>query len=256
MKRFDDTADRLAGLRETMDAGTSVPDEEVAFLRQCLAHPRKNLQRQAAESLAELVREQPQRGVALFDAFESPDARVRWGAAYTLSLLGEFPTAATETAIELLGTEDRDLRWAAADLLKRAAANGESAVMNRLCEVAGKASSLQRRMALYALRDLAIGEPAALAAAYDALEESSVELRLAGLAALARLAEEPSGAANRIIVLLDDPEPRMQRAAAATLGLLGLRSQTVLRALGGALASRDESVRRAAKRSLERLREP
>lgn len=256
MSRGADAADRLARLRDAMSAGTIVAEEEVAFLRRCLAHSSKNLQRAAAECLAELAGTEPQRKGTLSDALDSFDSRARWGAAYAFSVLGEFPAAAIDTAVELLGTQDRDLRWAAADLLKRAVQGGESTAMKRLCNAAATGTFLQRRMALYALRDLAIGDPDALVAALDALNERDVELRLAGLAALVRLSESSARAADRIVVLLGDSEPRVQRAAAAALGPLGFRSEGVFRAIERALASGDESVRRAAKKSLDRLRDP
>jgi HEAT repeat protein len=253
MNRADDTADRLARLCGAVDAGAKVSKTDVAFLRECLRHPRKSLQRAAAECFAALSRRDPQGEAQLFDELESLDPRTRWAAAYAVSRLGKFPPVAVDTAIELLGTEDRDLRWAAAELLERAVLEGGSQVMERLCAVAGNGSFLQRRMALYALRNLGIHVPEALGAAHDAVDEVDVELRLAGLAALVRLSTDASDAADRVVFLLDDSEPRVRRAAAAALGALGCRSTNVLRALEHALASDDEAVRRAARKSSERL---
>jgi HEAT repeat protein len=252
MSSIDDTAGRLARLREAVGSGALVTNEDVTFLGQCLGHVRKNRQRAAAECLAELLRNDPQRENVLHRILQSSDPRARWGAAYAMAILGKFPVAAIDAAIELLGTDDRDLRWAAANLLERAAA-ADSAVLARVCDTARVGSFLQRRMALYVLRDLATGEPTAIIAAEEALGERDVELRLAGLAALVQLSKEPSRTADRVVGLLDDPELRVQRVAAAALGLLGHRSPTVMRAIERALACADPSVRRAAKRSLERL---
>jgi HEAT repeat protein len=168
-------------------------------------------------------------------------------------LLGKFPFAAIDTAIDLLGSDDRDLRWAAAGLIKRAVEGGESSAMKRLCDAATKGNVIQRRMALYALRDLGISDRCALAAAQDALAERDVELRLAGLSAFVQLSEEPSAAADSLIGLLEDPELRVQRAAAAAFGSLGCCSKDVIQAIERALVSPDHSVRRAAQKSLERL---
>jgi HEAT repeat protein len=125
--------------------------------------------------------------------------------------------------------------------------------MKRLVDTARKGNLLQRRMALYAARDVPVSDSTAIVAAEEALGQPDVELRLAGLAALVQLSREPSKAADLIIGLLDDPELRVQRAAAAALGSLGCRSPSVTRAIERALVSSDESVRRAAKKSLERL---
>lgn len=253
MSSIADTNRRLARLDEAVRSGATVTNEDTAFLCDLLGDIHKTRQRAAAECLAELARQEPHRGAVLQDQLESVDSRVRWGAAYALSLLDEFPPAAIDTAIDLLGTTDRDLRWAAANLIKRAVGCAESAVLKRLCDAARQGSVVQRRMALYALRDVAGGDVAARGAAQDALAEADVELRLAGLAAFVQLSAEPSAAAERIVGLLEDAEVRIQRAAAAALGSLGCRSKNVMQAIERALASPDHSVRRAAKKSLDRL---
>lgn len=249
MNPVDDTERRLARIRDDVESSAILTGEDRIFLEECLGDPRKNLQRAAAECFAKLVRMDRQGRGTLLDALQSSQPRIRWGAAFAMSLLGEFPPVALDTAIELLDTDDRDLRWAAADLLKRA----DQAAMDRLCETARTGTFLQRRMALYALRDLAKSDPRAIEAAYDAVAESDIELRLAGLATLTGLSKASAVAADRIIDLLDDPELRIQRAAAAALGSLGCRSPKVIRAIERALVCPDESVRRAAKKSLERI---
>jgi HEAT repeat protein len=70
---------------------------------------------------------------------------------------------------------------------------------------------------------------------------------------LAKVSRERGAAARRIAELIDDADPRMQRAAAGTLGSLGRRDEYVVRALRRAQASADPSLRRAATRSLREL---
>ena len=145
MSSIADTNRRLARLDDAIRSGETVTNEDTAFLGDLLGDIHKARQRSAAECLAELVRREPHRGAMLQERLESADSRVRWGATYALSLLDEFPPAAIDTAIDLLGTTDRDLRWAAAHLIKRAVGRAESAVMERLCDAARQGSVVQRK---------------------------------------------------------------------------------------------------------------
>ena len=106
-------------------------------------------------------------------------------------------------------------------------------------------------MALYCLRDLQVVEAAGVAIA--ALEDPTIEARLAALALLAKVHPDPGAAARRIAALIEDDDPRMRRAAAGTVGELAVASDDVLAALHKAESSDDPSLRRAAARSLRAL---
>ena len=164
-----------------------------------------------------------------------------------------MPAGALETLVEALGVADGDLRWAAADLLVRSACIDREAALSRLLDAASSGNDVQRKMALYCLRDAGVRHPAVLDAAERALAEANTDLRLAGLSALARLHGDRSAASARIVRLLLDGDERVRRAAAGTLGKMGDGSPEVLAALRRVLDSEDGSLRRAAATALRAL---
>lgn len=187
-------------------------------------------------------------------AHDPPGFRLRWGAAFALSLRGEIPSAALPTLLEALGADDGDLRWSAAELLKTLARNDPAAaVVAAVMSLAGSGSPAQRRMAVYLLRDLEVRDAAALAVVEQALTAVEPGVRLAALSALPRLTEDRAAAAARIVSLVADPEAGVRRAAVVALGRLGEGCAAVLAALHGCAQSDDDSLRRAARRSLEKL---
>jgi HEAT repeat protein len=243
-------AARVAAMATLVRRATAPEDDELEALCKCLGDPSKPVQRAAAEAFAALAARGVEVGGRLGAVLAAPDLRWRWGAAYALSLLGAVPLAALPTLLEVLGSDDGDLRWAAAEVLKRLAAVDRATVLAALL-AAARSPGARRKMALYALRDLEV--PEAFDAALAALADESTETRLAALAAIAKVHPEPGAAARRIAALIDDPDPRMQRAAAGTLGSLGVRSDDVLSALQRAAQSPDGSLCRAALRSLRQL---
>jgi HEAT repeat protein len=104
-------------------------------------------------------------------------------------------------------------------------------------------------MALYGLRDLGRPVPEALAALADA----DTGVRLAAMAALARVPGNPEEAANRLAPMLADPDVGVRRAAAAALGRVGFAAPAAVEALRAAAAGGDAPLRRAAERALEAL---
>ena len=194
-------------------ARPAAPDAaELTALCECLDDPHKLVQRRAAEAFAALARRgvpvEPHLRVALA---ARRSCAVRWGAVYALSLIGPLPRAALPTLLEVIGLDDGDLRWAAADLLEQLAARERPAVVAGLLGRGGRPGP-QRKMALYCLRDLGVAE--AFDAALAALADAHVETRLAALAVVAAVHPDPIVAAERIAALIDDGDPRLQRAAA------------------------------------------
>ncbi len=237
---------RVAAIAALAD-GVAAPDAaDLDALRACLGDARKLVQRRAAEAFAALAGRGVEVGDRLRAALGAPDLRLRWGAAYALSLVGPLPLEALPTLLDVMGLDDGDLRWAAADLVKQLAATDRGSVVARLL-AAAREPGAQRKMALYSLRDLRVVE--AFDVALDALAGEHVETRLAALAVISKVHPDPAVAARWIAGLIDDSDPRIQRAAAGTLGGLGVRSEEVVGALRRAEMSDDASLRRAAARS-------
>jgi len=240
-------------MKELAERRTPPSEDEMAALLACLADERKPVQRRAAECFAALIERGLPLDRLLHDALSSAEWRLRWGATYALSLGGKVPAGALETLVEALGVADGDLRWAAADLLVRSVGADRDFALPRLLDAASSGNDVQRKMALYCLRDAGARHPAVIAAAERALAEANTDLRLAGLSALARLHGDRSAASARIARLLFDGDERVRRAAAGTLGKMGHGSPEVLAALRRALDSEDASLCRAAATALRAL---
>jgi HEAT repeat protein len=245
--RAPDVATRVgaiasAGGRDRLDP------QELHALGACLGDPEKIVQRRAAEACAVLA----ERGVALRpllgELLDSERFADRWGATYALSRLGAPPPESLPVLIEALGTDDGDLRWAAANVIGQL--EDRDAVIAELLRVLPTGTTLQRKMALYCLRDVARPSPVLEDAALAALADPDPGVRLAAMSALARLAMDPDPVATRLLPLMDDSDAGVRRAAPAALARLGSRSPTVVQALERASQSDDPALRRSAVRAL------
>lgn len=229
------------------------PPDALDALRDCLGDGRKLVQRCAAECCARLGERDARVEGLLRRSLADDSPRLRWGAAYALAQMGSFPDEALDVLLEELGTADRDLRWAAVDLMTRAAGERRGAVIGRLTQACGSESAGTRKMAAYCLRDIGTESEEAFRCVTELLSDPNREVRLAALAAIARLAADARMAARLLLPKLADADARVRRAAAATLGRVGDRSPRVLAALQRARASGDPSLRRAAEQALRAL---
>jgi HEAT repeat protein len=115
------------------------------------------------------------------------------------------------------------------------------------------ASPLQRKMALYCLRDLAPAVPVEGTSIGPALGDVDPTVRMAAMAAALAVQPRTADLAERIAVLLDDGEPGVRRVAAVTLGQLGVATPAVVRRLDAATSSDDAMLGKAAREALSRL---
>jgi HEAT repeat protein len=237
--------ERLARLQR----GGGMADDDLAFLRECLGSERKAVQRPAADVLAALAAGDPRVRPLLDEALAAPSLGRRWGAVYALSRAGApMPAGALGVLVEVLGLADGDMRWAAAAII---VAMGAQAV-EALVALARDGNAAQRKMALYCLRDLAVGTADVLERARRGLDDVDVGVRLGAMAALARLAA-PADAARAIVGRLTDADAGVRRTAAATLGRLGTADAAIVGALTAAAEADDPVLARTARRALDRL---
>jgi HEAT repeat protein len=247
-------AECLAEITRVAGQGRAATAAETQWLLACLERPVKRVQRTAAEALADLEAA----GVAVRAALEARLAAAmfahRWGAAYALARLGEPPASVLPILVEAMGSDDGDLRWAAARIAVEQVRTPE--LTRCLLDAAAEPRAELRKMALYCLRDLGVRTPECDARCRAALADDAIGVRLAGLSALARLGVDRAATARAVLPLLGDPEPGVRRAAAATLGRVGVASPEVVVALERAAGASDEFLARAARQALASLRRP
>jgi HEAT repeat protein len=248
--RSPDVEVRLAAIAELTARGRAEP-EELAALAECLGDERKAVQRRAAEAFAALARHGAAGQGLLLTTLHSLAPRQRWGAAFALSLLGPPPAESLSVLLEALGASDGDMRWAAAEIVCRLPER--ETVAASLQRLVTRGTPLERKMALYCLRDLAAPSPDLEGVIATALGDGDAGVRLAAMSALASLAADGAAAARRLLPLLEDADEGVRRAAAAALGRLGERSEAVIAALREAAGSADASLRRSAERALRLL---
>jgi HEAT repeat protein len=215
-----------------------------------LGHARKAIQRPAAERLADAAGDDASVRRRLVTELASADSRRRWGAAYALARSEPAPEEAIPVLLEALASTDGDVRWASARLLVRAVQHVPRFIEDVRALVRAP-SSLQRKMALYCLRDLGDGADVGLLAA--ALNDADAPVRLAAMSAAAMLLPRTPATADLLAALVGDSDPGVRRAAAATVGQVGVRTEAVERALEQACGLGDAVLERAATQALSRL---
>lgn len=256
--RSDDPQTRLAALallKENSQPMT-LPPALIAGLIACLGHKTKAIQRAAAGQLVRFSPTQPEIINHLGHKLTDPDQRMRWTAAFALSEL-PVPTplalSVLPVLIENLGHEESDLRWAAATAVLRLAAHHQAAIPAML-SLASAGNAVQRRMAVYCLRDAPLAQTVAPRVWVTSLSDPDPGVRLAGLSYLGKHKPAVPEAESRLVQLLEsDPDIGVRRATAVTLGQLGIASSIVLEALQQALQAGDSSLSKAATGALKKL---
>jgi HEAT repeat protein len=214
----------LAALRGTDDAariqalvalGSGAAPIDIAICRaliELLGKERKEIRRYAADALARAVRD-PKCRAMLADALLDADARRRWCACFALERAGVLDAPVVDAALEALGSDDGDVRWAAAEIVCRAV-KAEPALLASVRAVVHSDVTARRKMALYCLRDTGVVDESAF---IGSLHDADRGVRMAALAGLSRCVSQ--GAAEAIASLMEqDADDGVRRAAAATLG--------------------------------------
>jgi HEAT repeat protein len=223
---------------------------------QCLGSRRKAIQRRVADVLAAAAPDDSRVYSALREALESPDFRLRWGAAFTF---GKTPHGldlhACPVLLEALSSSDGDLRWAAAELLVKLGRVFPSEVRVELLGVEQTGNAAARKMALYCLRDLNVGGEEIQSLISRACRSAEPHVRLAALSLLGRLGNASDESADVALQMLEsDSDHGVRRAAASALGRLGYPSSGVCAALARAASDpNDGSLRKAAQQALAQL---
>jgi HEAT repeat protein len=255
--RSDDPSERRAACAAAVRDPSAVL--LVDALADALGDPEPAVMRAASDALVELERDAPSVRSALAKALRSDDATRRWGAASTWARIEPPPLRLLPALVETLGLPARHARWAAARLLVHMGRlHGE--VLPVLLAIAREDDRPQaRRMAVYALRELAPDAPETARVLLEAARAPDLPLRRAALTSLASLLDPPRAVISHLIEILDaDPDGASRRIAATSLGELGASAADGLAPEAHAALKRaerdpgDPLLRRGARRALGR----
>jgi len=227
-----------------------------------LGDPVKAVVRAASDALVAIARTQGSIDEALRRALHGDEPTRRWGAAFTLARLEPPGPRLLPALVEALASGDGDVRWAAARLLVDAGRlHGE--VLPLLIGLARAGENpVVRRMATFALRELAPDRPEAAEVLLAGARDGDLHVRRAATTAMAALIDPPeSVAAHLLAALREDPDAATRRLAALALGEIGAEQPGAVPkdtaehlAAAGARAE-DPDLVRAVERALVRLRE-
>jgi HEAT repeat protein len=256
-----DPAERRAACAAAVDDPSAVLLADA--LADALGDPTKAVARAASDALVAIGRREGGVQEALRRALRSDEPVRRFGAAFTAARLDPPGPRLLPALVEALASPDGDVRWSAARLLVEAGrVHGE--VLPLMVGLARSGENpVVRRMATFALRELAPERPEAAEVLLAAAHDSDLHVRRAATTAMASLLDPPAAVASQLAATLrGDPDAATRRLAALALGELGANARAALPAEAPALleaaAANDEDVdlQRAAQRALARLRAP
>ncbi|HTY19425.1 MAG TPA: HEAT repeat domain-containing protein [Myxococcota bacterium] len=183
-----------------------------------LADPEPAVARAARAALVDLARASDGVLPLLRRALRSEPPQARIHAALALARLEPPGPPLLPALVDALAATERELRWAAARVLvDMGRLHGE--VLGVLLGLVGTAERpAARRMASFALRELAPDRPEAARVLLAATRDGDVAVRRAAVLALAGLLDPPREVAARLAELRDDRDPALARLAGLALG--------------------------------------
>jgi HEAT repeat protein len=258
--RGADPAGRLAACRAAVDdpSATLLIDA----LGEALADPVREVSRAAGDALVALGRLDRSVDEVLRRALRSQDAGRRFGAAAALARLAPPGPMLIPALVEALGQREGDVRWTAARLLVDAGHLHPEVLGILLGLARADERAPVRRMAVFALRELAPDLPECARTLVQATHDDDASVRRAALTAMASLLDPPAFVLERLLEVLDGDahgDPASRRIATLALGELGAADPACLPAgsieqlQALAASSVDGGLRRGATRALTRL---
>jgi hypothetical protein len=216
----------------------------------------RSVARAASDALVRLRARVPDLEAQLRERLRARAAAARWATAYTLARLAPPDPGLLPAIVEAMAAPESDVRWAAARLLVDLG-RLHPEVLRVVIGLARAADQVSvRRMAVFALRELAPDEPLVAEAVLEASRDRDVELRRAALSSLAKLIAPPRAVLERLLEA--QSTAAVERSLAlVSLGELCARDPALLvprvsRALEEARQSSDPDVKRAAERACQR----
>jgi HEAT repeat protein len=232
-----------------MDRG----DNQIATLLTDLEKADKPTLRKAVDALIRIAADDPQIGTILSELLDDSSRKNRWPIAYVLASLPSPIQSGVQVLIETLDHRDPDIRWAVALLLIRLAKT-ERPILRLLIELAAKGTANQRRMAIYALRDVGLDEES-LGTLLRSLRDPDPTVRVAAVTSLRMQSGLGEDGKNELLRRFSqDQDSRVRYTAAVTLAYLGAPSEEFLSALTKASTSDNAQLKKAATAALNILK--
>jgi len=232
--------------------------DERTRLLDALELPDRGAMRRACDEIAAHLKQDPELRAAVLERLRSGSRRGRFAAAWAMARVERPSLRLLPALLGALDDPDGDVRWSAVQLLvDLGRVQGE--VLPVLLGAAGGAEpSPRRRMAIYALRELAPEDPRTHARVREALDDADSELRRAALSSVAKLAETDADWTTRVIAALArEPDPKMRRIAAVVVAALAAQhpesAPACKSALEAAARSDDPLLARSAAQALAKL---
>jgi HEAT repeat protein len=235
------------------------PQPSVDELLARLASDDRTEQRLACDAAAALLKLEPRFQNVLNRVLLDGTPRARFAAAWVLFHVHGPSLRHLPALLDALECSDGDVRWSATHMLATLGRLKREAVEVLLHEAREAEAALRRRMALYAIREVAPERSETRAVVLSALDDADPGVRRAALTSLAKLTEPDAACLDRALDALDQvDDPAMRRIAAVLIpGLLEhqpeRRSEALAR-LEAAQRHDDPALARAAEAALSRLR--
>ena len=211
-----------------------------------LENPDKRRLRTAVDALTCLAADSPELRARLNVLLTEPRRKNRWAIAYILASLSNPAEESLRVLHEALDSPDSDIRWAVALLLVRLGKTTPRTVPP-LVELSKTGAPIQRRMAIYCVRDLCLEDEIAVPALLRALIDEEPLVRVAAVTSLKlRQGLNAEGKDLLLKIFLADPDLRVRSAAAITLAELAPASEEFLIALKTTAASENAQMKKAA----------
>lgn len=229
-------------------------------LSEALGDPVKSVVRAASDALVEIGTRAGGVEAALRRGLRSDDPARRFGAAFTSARLSPPGPGLLPALVEALGNADGDVRWASARVLVAAGRLHGEVLPLLVGLVRGGESPVVRRMATFALRELAPDRPEAAEVLLEATRDSDLHVRRAAYTAMAALLAPPPRVTRHLLqALAEEVDAATRRLAALALGEIGasdpaaLPSEAVRMLQDAGRTSCDPDLQRAVRRALQRL---
>jgi HEAT repeat protein len=229
-------------------------------LAELLGDPVKGVVRAASDALVAIAKQSGGVDEAIRHALHSDDPPRRWGAAFTAARLDPPGPRLLPALVEALSSPDGDVRWTAARLLVEAGRSHGEVLPLLIGLGRGGENPVVRRMATFALRELAPDRPEAAAVLLEGAGDRDLHVRRAATTAMASLIEPPGEIGTHLLTALrEDPDAATRRLAALALGEIGsghpqcVPPDTRGQLEAAATRAEDPDLVRAIERALSRL---